>query len=61
MSKLATSGKKFKCPECNNEIVVADGLSAGDFFECEFCGIEYEVVTVTEAGEYEVKIVEEEK
>lgn len=61
MDKTVTQGKKFKCLECQNEITVPDSLKPGDYFECEFCGIEYEVVAITDNGEFEVKIVEEEK
>lgn len=61
MDKTITQEKKFKCFECQNEVVVDSALNVSDYFECEFCGIEYEVVTKNENGEFEVKIVEEEK
>ncbi len=61
MDRTTTTDKKFKCLECQNEITVTEGLKKGDFFECEFCGIEYIVEEVTTEGEYVVKISEEEK
>lgn len=61
MDKLTTSNKKFNCLECGNELSVADGMKVGEYFECDFCGIEYEIVELSSEGEYSVKIVEEEK
>jgi len=61
MEQIVTVGKKFNCVECNNEVVVKEGMKVGDFFECEFCGLQYEIITVSEAGEYGMKVVEEEK
>lgn len=61
MDKVTTSSKSFVCIECDNELSAADGMNKGDYFECDFCGIEYEVLEVTPEGEYSVKIVEEEK
>jgi transcription elongation factor Elf1 len=60
MDKTVTKNQKFKCLECENEITVDMSLKQGDFLECEFCGIEYEIVNKAE-NEAEVKIVEEEK
>jgi uncharacterized paraquat-inducible protein A len=61
IEKLRTIEHKLTCQECENVIEVPDDLEVGDFFECNYCGIEYEVLAVTDDGEYEVMIVEEEK
>lgn len=61
MDKVVTKSKKFNCTECENEISAEESLNQGDFLECPFCGIEYEVVDKIEDGEMEVKVVEEEK
>jgi len=39
---------------------VDENLKLGDYFECEFCGIEYEVIE-NQGAEVIVKVVEEEK
>lgn len=61
MDQTVTKEQKFNCVECGNEITVDASLNQGDYFECPFCGIEYEVVSKQEDGEFIVKIVEEEK
>jgi transcription elongation factor Elf1 len=61
MDRITTKQRKFNCLECGNEITVAEGTKVEDYFECEFCGIEYQVMEVTEEGELVVQIVEEEK
>jgi len=54
-----TNDKKYTCLECKNENTVSDA-KLGDVIECEYCGIEYEVVEVLE-NEYTLKLLEEEK
>lgn len=61
MDKITTKEQRFNCSECGNEITVDSSLNVGDYFECEYCGIEYEVVEKLENGEFVVQIVEEEK
>lgn len=61
MEQITSENMKLTCSECGNAIELSDELEVGEFFECEFCGIEYEVVAKTEGGELVVKIVEEEK
>lgn len=61
MGKITTTAKKFNCSECNNEVAIPEDAKVGDYFECEFCGIEYEILEVTDAGEYVIQVVEEEK
>lgn len=51
---------KFKCIECENEITVPEGLDVGDFFDCDFCGLEYEVVSL-EGDKMTVAVREDEK
>lgn len=60
MDQIVTQNQRFTCSECGNEVVVAADKKVGDFFECEFCGIEFEVAAVND-GEFTVKVVEEEK
>ncbi len=59
--QVKTKNRKFFCMECENEIEVMKDKEKGDFFECEFCGIEFEILEKYDDGEYKVQIVEEEK
>lgn len=59
--KIVTKGKKFTCDECQNENELKEGLKVGDVVECNFCGIEFEIVEITLEGEYVLQIIEEEK
>ncbi len=54
---------KLVCMECGNDIPLVEGrvYMVGDILECPVCGTEYEVVSISETGELEVQIVEEEK
>lgn len=61
MDQTVTKDKKFQCLECSNEVEVDSALKPSDYFECPFCGIEYEVVEKQAEGEFVAKIVEEEK
>jgi transcription elongation factor Elf1 len=61
MDKVVTKNQKFNCLECGNEIEVDASKNEGDYIECPFCGIEYEITAKTGAGEFELQIVEEEK
>lgn len=60
MNKIVTKNKQFNCSECKNLLTVDENLKLGDYFECEFCGIEYEVIE-NQGAEVIVKVVEEEK
>ena len=58
---VTTENKKFVCVECQNEVEVESGLEVGDVVECDYCGLEYEVLEVLDNGEYKLVVVEEEK
>ncbi len=61
-NQAITTLKKITCLECKNEVDLSDKIyKAGDVVECPFCGIEYKVVNVTETGEYELELLQEEK
>ncbi len=55
--------KTLICTECGNDIPLEEGrvYIVGDIIECPVCGTEYEVVSISDTGELEVQIVEEEK
>lgn len=50
------------CPECENNVQLADDYKAevGDIIECNHCATELEVALVGDDG-FEVEIIEEEK
>jgi|GEM_PF-1104753 len=58
---IITQNRKFICTECKNEIEMSKDSEIGDVIECNFCGIEYEIVNITHNGEFIVQIIEEEK
>jgi lysine biosynthesis protein LysW len=58
--QVKTVNKKFNCLECGNEVEVAENLKVGDVIECEYCGIEYEIVESID-NEYILQLIEEEK
>lgn len=56
---LITTGQSYVCLECKNENAL-DSTNIGDVVECDFCGIEYEIIE--EKGKnYKLVIIEEEK
>lgn len=57
---LTTKDGKYTCLECQNINEIGE-LNVGDVVECQFCGIEYEVVSKTDDGNYVLRILEEEK
>ncbi len=60
--KVKTKDKKYTCLECQNENSLGKDTKEGDIIECEFCGIEYEVVKDPEnPEEFELILLEEEK
>jgi hypothetical protein len=63
MNSTQTQGFKYKCLECQNENSVPSDTKVGTYCECDFCGIEYEVASIEDAGSgvCTLKIVEEEK
>ena len=62
MEEIATTKNgKHECIECKNEILVSDKASVGDVVECEYCGIEYEIMEKLENDEFRLQIIEEEK
>jgi DNA-directed RNA polymerase subunit RPC12/RpoP len=58
--RVTTENRQFKCVECENTITVPEDKQVGDFFECEFCGLEYKIISA-EGNEFIVEVVEEEK
>ncbi len=56
---LITTGQSYVCLECKNENTL-DSTNIGDVVECDFCGIEYEIIE-EEGKNYKLVIIEEEK
>ncbi|MFW5702877.1 MAG: lysine biosynthesis protein LysW [Candidatus Dojkabacteria bacterium] len=61
MDEAVTTNRKFNCLECENEITIPEGKVVGDYFECDYCGIEYEILEQLDNGEFKIRIAEEEK
>lgn len=59
--QVKSTGKKFVCLECKNENELSEEVQIGDVVECSFCGLEYEVTSEDEEGNYDLRIIEEEK
>lgn len=59
--KITSQGQDYTCAECKNETSVENGNGVGDVVECPYCGIEYEILSKDEDGNYELSIIEEEK
>lgn len=58
--KFTTENRKYICPECQNENEIPADSKVGDVVECDFCGIEFEIVAI-ENGEFVLQVIEEEK
>ena len=59
--KFVVEQGKYTCPECKNINELTEEYSVGDILECEFCGIEFEVVEKNDKNELILQILEEEK
>ncbi len=59
-NKITTENRKYTCPECQNENEIPADAKVGDVVECDYCGIEFEIVS-SENGEFVLQIIEEEK
>ena len=50
------------CPECKNDKTIDDkDKRIGRWFECDYCGVSFEITKVKPDGSVEIKIIEEEK
>lgn len=50
------------CPECKNDKIIAQkDIEAGKWFECDYCGVSFEITKVKPDGGIDIKIIEEEK
>lgn len=59
--KITSQGSTYTCAECKNESTLTGEAGIGDVIECEFCGIEYEIASNDENGNYTLVMIEEEK
>lgn len=59
--KITSQGQEYTCAECKNEASIDTENGVGDVVECTFCGIEYEILSHDDDGNYELSIIEEEK
>lgn len=59
--RITTRDRKFTCIECKNENTLHEDLQMGDVMECDFCGIEYDIVEEANDNQYILQILEEEK
>lgn len=58
---IVTKNFEYTCIECQNINSTDQDKNEDDVIECEFCGIEYEIIEVTSDGQYILQILEEEK
>jgi len=50
------------CPECKNDKNIPErDKQTGRWFECEYCGVSFEITKVKPDGSVNIKIIEEEK
>lgn len=50
------------CPECKNDKNIEQkDAEVGRWFECDYCGVSFEVVKLKDDGTIDIKIIEEEK
>jgi len=59
--KISTTGLNYTCAECKNDTSINSSSAVGDVIECPFCGIEYEIASSDEQGNYTLVMIEEEK
>lgn len=53
---------KIQCPECKNDKMIEDkNKEVGKWFECDYCGVSFEIAKVNSNGSIEIKVIEEEK
>ncbi|OGZ60419.1 MAG: hypothetical protein A3B96_04185 [Candidatus Spechtbacteria bacterium RIFCSPHIGHO2_02_FULL_43_15b] len=53
---------KIICPECKNDKEIkSDDIEVGRWFECDYCGVSFEISKIKDDGSPEIKIIEEEK
>jgi transcription elongation factor Elf1 len=61
MENMKTIDKNYTCEECKNSNIIDSEKEIGDIVECDFCGVEYEILEKIENGEFEIRMLEEEK
>jgi len=50
------------CPECKNDKNIPDkDKEVGRWFECDYCGVSFEITRIKPDGSVDIKIIEEEK
>ena len=50
------------CPECKNDKKLeAKDIEVGRWFECDYCGVSFEITKIKPDGSPQIKIIEEEK
>lgn len=59
--KVTTSDYNYTCDECKNEGEINSEKNVGDIVECQFCGIEYEIIEDIGNGQMTLSMIEEEK
>jgi ribosomal protein L37AE/L43A len=53
---------KIQCPECKNDKNIDQkDVEIGRWFECNYCGVSFEITKVNPDGSVKIKIIEEEK
>lgn len=53
---------KITCPECKNDKNIEEkDTEVGRWFECDYCGVSFEITEVKDDGTVSIKIIEEEK
>ena len=52
----------IQCPECKNDKKIEKkDIEIGRWFECDYCGVSFEITKVNDNKAPEIKIIEEEK
>lgn len=46
--------EKVICPDCKNEIILAEEVMVGDIIECDKCGTEVEILSLNPVKFYEL-------
>lgn len=52
----------IQCPECKNDKLIEEkNKEVGKWFECDYCGVSFEITKVKPDGSLDIKVIEEEK
>lgn len=58
---IKSNKNSYTCSECKNENKIPEVAQEADVIECAFCGIEFRIIEKSDAGDFTLEILEEEK